>query len=115
MFAVTTDELSLIMFIFGCVSGAVILLATQQVRPRKAIDLSKSVHPTSVVNPESLHHKQREILLEASRLIDELAEQASWNEWHWSYRYYNDLSARLLRDTTWNYYIDADQRGQALP
>ena len=114
MFAVTTDELSLIMYIFGCLSGAGILFATQQTRPKES-ELSKRTHPTSIVNPASLHRKQQDILLEASRMIDELAELASWNEWKWSYKYYTELSGKLNRDTTWNYFVDADNRGQSLP
>ena len=115
MFAVTTDELSLIMFIFGCLSGAVILLATQQARPRKESELSKRTHPTSLVSPQSLHRKQQDIILEASRMIEELAEQASWNEWKWSYKYYLELSETLMRHTTYHYFVDADKRKQALP
>ena len=115
MFAVTTDELSLIMYIFGCLSGAVTLLVSQQFRPRKDLILVKRNHPTSVVNPQSLHRKQQDIILEAWRMIDELAEQASWNDWKWSYKYYLELSEHLNRHTTYNYFVDADNRGQSLP
>ena len=114
MFAVTTDELSLIMYIFGCLSGAGILFATQQTRP-KVSELSKRTHPTSIVNPQSLHRKQQDIMLEACRMIDELAEQASWNEWEWSYKYYTELSEHLNRHTTYHYFVDADNRKQTLP
>ena len=48
-------------------------------------------------------------------MIDELAELASWNEWKWSYKYYTELSGKLNRDTTWTYFVDADNRGQSLP
>jgi hypothetical protein len=48
-------------------------------------------------------------------MIEELAEQASWNEWKWSYKYYLELSATLHRHTTYNYFVDADNRKQALP
>jgi len=54
-------------------------------------------------------------MLEACRMIDELAEQASWNEWHWSYKYYTELSEHLNRHTTYHYFVDADNRKQTLP
>jgi hypothetical protein len=87
---------------------------TYHVGSRNDKEAISEEHPTRTVSPESLHRKQRVILLETSRLIDELAEQASWNDWKWSYKYYVELSGKLHRDTRWDYYVDADERGQAL-
>jgi len=90
-------------------------IATDTLCNKKGKSAPSDNHPTSVVSPQSLHRKQQDILMETSRLIDELAEQASWNDWKWSYKYYTELSGKLNRDTLWNYYVDADNRGQTLP
>lgn len=87
MFAVTTDVLALVMYLFGMGCGAVIAFMYRDLE-KHTEKASRKNHPTSVVTIESLHASFHQAMGEAVLVAETLADEAKLNGWYWSHDFY---------------------------
>lgn len=108
MFAVTTDVLALVMYLFGMGCGAVIAFMYRDLEKHEK-NASRDNHPTSVVTPESLHATFQQVMTDTVFTVQALARDAEAQDWYWSHDYYK-RQAMHMREIMlpYDYYVKGD-------